>query len=81
MRIPAGESATANFLKPESFDLNPGDEHTIHIDRLIAGSLGRLEYVYLTEPGEYALTLRLRLTADNRLVTIAGEPIRIKVGE
>jgi Putative zinc-finger len=80
VRMPAGEAAEAMFLKPQSFQLNPGEQHVLHIDRLIAGSLGRLEYVYLTEPGEYTLTPRLRLTADNRAVTVTGETVRIKVG-
>ncbi len=80
VRIPVGETAEPMFLKPQSFHLGPGEQHVLHIDRLIAGSLGRLEYVYLTEPGEYTLTPRLRLTADNRNVTVTGEAIRIKVG-
>jgi hypothetical protein len=80
VRIPAGETTKATFLEPQKFDLGPGAQHILHIDRLIAGSLGRLEYVYLTEAGEYTLTPRLRLTADNRAVTVIGETVRIKVG-
>jgi hypothetical protein len=67
------------FMRPQALQLDPGKQHILHIDRLIAGSRGNLEYIYLTEPGEYTLTASLRLTADGHVVTVTGTPVRIKV--
>jgi hypothetical protein len=68
-----------DFLRTQALQLEPGKKHIFHIDRLIAGSRGNLEYIYLTEPGEYTLTASLRLTADGHVVTVTGTPLRIKV--
>jgi hypothetical protein len=68
-----------DFLRTQALQLEPGKKHILHIDRLIAGSRGNLEYIYLTEPGEYTLTATLRLTADGNVVTVTGTPVRIKV--
>ena len=59
--------------------MEPGKQLTLQIDRLVAGSPGKLEYLYLTEPGEFTLTPRLRLTADGQPVTVKGAAVRIKV--
>jgi hypothetical protein len=80
IHIPAPAGEKPDFLRPQTLQLAPGKQQAIHIDRLIAGSSGKLEYIYLTEPGEYLLTARLTLTADGRVVTVTGEKVRIKVG-
>jgi hypothetical protein len=81
VRIPAPAAEEPAFLRPQALHLDPGQQHAIHIDRLIEGKRGHLEYVYLTRPGEYMLTARLRLTADGRAVTVTGEAVRIQVGK
>ncbi len=67
------------FMRPQALQLDPGKQHVLHIDRLIAGWRGNLEYIYLTEPGEYTLTASLRLTVDGHVVTVTGTQVRIKV--
>ena len=79
VRIPAPKADTPAVLRPQTLLLNAGKQHVFLIDRLIAGSPGKLEFIYVTEPGEYKLTARLRLTADGRAVTVTGETVRIKV--
>ena len=59
--------------------LAPGKQFRLHIDRLIAGSPGKLEYVYITEPGDHALTALLRVLVDDRVVTVTGGLVSIKV--
>jgi hypothetical protein len=54
-----------------------GQQQTLRFDRLIAGAPGRLEYIYLTEPGEYIIVARLRFPVADRLVTVASEPLRV----
>jgi predicted anti-sigma-YlaC factor YlaD len=80
LRLPADQAPAPEFLQPRSLQLEPGQRHVIHVDRLVAGSRGQVEYIYLTEPGEYTLTARLRLTAGGQVVTVTGTPVRIKVG-
>jgi hypothetical protein len=78
LRIPAPAADPPSFLKNQTLQLKPKEQHMIRVDRLIAGSQGRLEYVYLTEPGEYTVTAQLRLSADGRgVVTVTGAPVRI----
>jgi hypothetical protein len=81
VRLPASAGAALEFLQPRTLRLAPGEQYVFRIDRLIAGAPGRWEYVYLTEPGAYTLVARLRVTADDRVVTVASEPIRVKVGD
>jgi hypothetical protein len=76
----AQELEEPEFLRTQPLQLDPGKKHILHIDRLIAGSRGNMEYIYLTEPGEYTLTASLRLTADGKVVTVTGAPVQIKVG-
>ena len=45
----------------------------------VAGAPGKLDYLYLTEPGEFTLTPRLRLTADGQPLHLQGKAVRIKV--
>jgi hypothetical protein len=77
VRIPASRAATPAFLEQRSFELEPGQHHEIRIDRLIAGAPGEWEYIYLTEPGEYALRARLRIVAGGSPVTINSGIVRI----
>jgi hypothetical protein len=79
VRVTAPKAELPAALRPQTLQLEEGQRHVIHIDRLVAGSPGKLEYIYLTEPGEYKLTARLRLTADGRAATVTAEPVRIKV--
>jgi hypothetical protein len=81
LRIPAPGAEVPAFLRPRSLRLGPGESSVISIDRLVAGSAGELEYIYLTEPGEYPVTARLHLTADGQALTVTGTPVRIKVGD
>jgi hypothetical protein len=80
VRIPAVGVAEPEFLHAQTLQLAPGDQLVFRIDRLIAGARGRLEYIYLTEPGEYTLTARLRVTAGDAVVTRKSETIRLTVG-
>ncbi len=79
LRLPAPAAQIPAFLRPQTFRLQPGERHVFHIDRLVAGSAGALEYVYLTQPGEYAVTARLRLTADGEPVTVTGPAVSFDV--
>jgi hypothetical protein len=80
LRMPAPDAETPESLRPRTLQLEPGNELVLHIDRLVAGSPGKLEYIYLTEPGELTLTARLHLTAGGQPVTVTGKAVRIKVG-
>ena len=44
-------------------------------------SPGALRYVYLTEPGEYALTIRVGLRVNGEAAELASETIRLRVPE
>ncbi len=79
LRLPAPDAADGDVLRPRSIPLEPGERHVIPIRRLAAGSHGKLEYIYLTEPGEYTVTPHLKLTVAGRDLTLTGEPIRITV--
>jgi hypothetical protein len=81
VRVPAPTAAEPDFLRPLSFRLEPGQEHAIHIDRLVAGSPGKLEYIYVTEPGAYTLTARIRFLVEGKTVTVAGPPVRLTFGK
>lgn len=80
IRMAAPEGQTPNFLRPQPLHLKPGQEHIIHIDRLIAGSSNKLEYIYVIEPGNYTLTARVRFTVAGKAMTVSGPPVRIMVG-
>ena len=69
LRLPAPRRATP-LLEPQSLRLAPGASHSLSFERLIAGRPGHVEYVYLTEPGKYPLTIRLR-------VRVNGEPTEL----
>jgi Putative zinc-finger len=80
VRVAAPDAETPQSLRPQTLQLEPGAEHVLQIERLVAGSPGKLEYIYLTEPGEFTLTPRLQLTADAVPITVTGTKMRIKVG-
>jgi hypothetical protein len=79
VRSAAPKAEMPAVLRPHTLLLQAGKQHVFQIDRLVAGSPGKVEYIYLTEPGEFKLTPRLRLTADGRPVTVKGAEVRIKV--
>jgi hypothetical protein len=80
-------------LARHAIRLGPGQSQPLPI-RLIEGSRGRVQYFYWTEPGEYTLTIRLRVPASDQTpngpqpslplkdldcVTYVSRPIRISV--
>jgi hypothetical protein len=79
VRLPAPAGEALPFLRPQTVRLGPGGRYVLRLDRLVVGTRDRLEYVYLTGPGEYRLTARLRLTADGRAVTVTGPTVRVRV--
>src|SRR5207245_2871695 len=81
VRVPAAGVEPPAFLRPRSIRIEPGGQEVVRLDRLIAGSRGRLEYVYLTEPGDYALTARLRVTAGGTVATVTSPQIHVLVGK
>ena len=78
MSIKAG-APLPDILEPRTARLSPGVMFRRPIDRLIAGRPGAIEYIYLTEPGEYTVKVVLRLTVDGKPLTIATEPVRVRV--
>jgi hypothetical protein len=80
IRIAAEGAPEPEFLQQRTLQLAPGEQFDFRIDHLIAGSRGSLEYIYLTEPGEYTLSARLRVTAGGATVTLSSEAILIQVG-
>jgi hypothetical protein len=79
VRIPYTGDAKPSFLQPQSHWLAPGESRVIRIDHLVAGSTGRLEYIYLTEPGDSKLVALLRLWADGHPAIVESNPTRIQV--
>jgi hypothetical protein len=80
-RIEAPGAETPAFLQPRTITLAPNERQSLHIDRLIAGSPGKLEYIYFTQKGEYTLTARIHLRAAGKELTVSGPAVRIKVDE
>ena len=81
VRIPVEAGTEPEFLQPRTLQLAPGERFEFHMDRLIAGSHGNLEYIYMTAPGDYTLSARLRVTAGGKSVTVGSEAIRVRVGD
>jgi hypothetical protein len=79
VRLTANGAAEPTFFHPPPLRLAPGGVSTFRIDRLIAGTRGRLQYIYLTEPGEYDLAVRLQATVDGRSATVTSRTVRINV--
>jgi anti-sigma factor RsiW len=80
LRVPATGAAEPEFLRRRVILLGPGEHEALHIDRLVSGSRDGLEYIYLTEPGEYTLTASLRVTAGGTIATVVSPEVRVKVG-
>ena len=51
----------------------------LEIDRLVAGSPGKLEYIYLTEPGEYTVRVTMRLSANGESISVTSQTVRVRV--
>jgi hypothetical protein len=81
IRIPVADAEAPEYLRPRQIRLEAGKKYVLHVDRLIAGSRGKLEYIYVTKPGEHLLTAKLHLTANAITVSVTAEPVRIKVSE
>jgi hypothetical protein len=81
VRLQGPATPEPDFLRPQTLQLEPGKQHLIHVDRLIAGSRGKLEYIYVTEPGETTLTARVHLLVEGKTMTVTGQPVRIKIGD
>jgi predicted anti-sigma-YlaC factor YlaD len=81
VRMPVPEGQAVDFPERQSWQLQPGAQHDITIGRLMAGSPGAIEYIYLTEPGEVTVTARLRLSVDGEPVTVTAAPVHIKAGD
>lgn len=81
VRVPAPKAKEPEFLQSRTLDLKPGEKHTIVVDRLIAGSPGKLEYIYPIERGEYEVTTSLRFTAGAKAVEVRGQATRVKIAE
>jgi hypothetical protein len=79
MRVQAPGASTPSYLQPRTIRLQATDDYKLHIDRLIAGRPNRLEYIYLTEPGEYTITLSLRLHANGRPVVITSQTLHLRI--
>lgn len=81
IRMPAPNAEVPEPLRAKSVRLSPGEKHVVSIERLITGSPGQLEYVYLAEAGRYSFTPSLQFTADGRPVTVSGASIHVQVHE
>jgi hypothetical protein len=81
VRLAAPGAEDPEYLRPQTFQLAPGKSHVLHINRLIAGSPGKLEYIYVTERGDYTLTARVRLTVEGKVIPVPGPAVRIRVGD
>jgi Putative zinc-finger len=79
LRRVAPDQESPALLQPQALRLAPGERRWLRIERLIAVSGKRVEYVYLTEPGEYTLTIRLRAVVNRVPVILTSGPIRINI--
>jgi hypothetical protein len=75
LRLPAPDRELPPLPEPQTLRLAPGASHLLPFERLIAGRRGHVEYVYLTEPGEYPLTIRLRVRVDGEPAVLTREVI------
>lgn len=79
IRLAAPGAEIPETLRAQTLRLEPEKQLVLQMDRLVAGTPDKLEYIYLTEPGEFKLTPSLRLTADGKAMTVTGETVQIKV--
>jgi len=79
VRIPAHAAPTPAFLRARAVTAERGDPYVFRVDRLVDGRPGEVEYIYLTEPGDYTLLPRLDVIANDRVVTARSGAIAIRV--
>ncbi len=79
VRLPAEQAAPPDYLHPQTRWLAAGARWTVPIDRLIAGAPGRLEYIYLTEPGDYTLTARLNVRVGRREQMLTSPRVSVQI--
>jgi hypothetical protein len=59
--------------------LAPGEKHFLRVERLVAGARHQLEYVYLTESGDYTLILNVRALVNRQPRVLTSETICLHV--
>ena len=81
----AAPHAPAPLARLETVAIPSGQPYAVPIRELAEGSPGAVHYLYWTEPGEYTLTVRLRVvtagdpTAGVRVLTWTAGPMRLRV--
>ncbi len=78
LRLSAPADVQPALLHQQTLRLAPGHQRRLAVDRLIAGSARHVEYVYLTEPGDYTLTIRLSALVDGKPSWLTSGPIPIR---
>ncbi len=63
----AASHAPAPLARLKTVVFTPGDSYVLQIRKLAERSPGAVHYLYWTEPGEYTLTVRLRVMAADPL--------------
>jgi hypothetical protein len=81
VRIQAPAAPEPEWLHLPPRVVAPGGRYVVPIKRLISGARGRVEYIYLTEPGRYTLTAHLELTIGGTMQTLQSGAIHIRVTE
>jgi hypothetical protein len=73
----------ADFLRPRTITLKPGQSHHLDIRRLVYGSRGNTWAAYWTEPGDYTLKLRYKVAVSQnreaRFVRLQSPPVHVQV--
>jgi hypothetical protein len=87
-RQPAPEGATPE-LSPPTLRLEPGETKRVTLRRLVSGPPGARTVLSLAVPGDYVLTVRLRVEAEfpatgrergrEGVVWLAAPPVRLRV--
>jgi hypothetical protein len=79
VRLSAEQAAPPDYLHPQTRWLAAGARWTVPVDRLIAGTPGRLEYIYLTEPGDYTVMARLSVRAGGREQMLTSPSVSVQI--
>jgi hypothetical protein len=79
VRLPAPGAPVPGFLQERTVRLEPGKADHMVVDRLIDGRPGALEYIYLTEPGTYTLTIQVKARAGGGEVHLTSPAVHLKV--
>jgi hypothetical protein len=79
VRVPLSRTERPPLTDSRTIRLEPGEEYLLPVDRLIAGSAEKVEYIYLTEPGEYTLQVTLRLSVAGKPMSVVSEPVRVRL--